>query len=253
MLTVKTNYRLSDYLPESTPSTRALRLLQDNFEDNMPNLVVYVEDIGIPEALALKQKLSKSPGVKSVFWLDDVIDVYKPLEMADPAVVASWYKDGTALFSLSLKEDNVAENINALKALIGDRGLLSGQALNHAVAQKSTSEEIPKIVMFIVPLTLFILFLSTGSWFEPVLFIITIGAAILINEGTNAFIGEVSFITKSAGAILQLAVSMDYAVFLLHRFSRFRQEGLALQKAMAEAMIVSFPSIAASAVTTIIG
>lgn len=250
---VRTNYRLSDYLPDDAKSTTALEVMEARFDQRIPNLSVYMQNVTIPQALKLKAQLQELPGVESVLWLDDVLDVYEPLEMQDSETVEAWYKDGGALFSLTVATDNVGDHIASLRAFIGDRGVLSGEAANQAAAQSSATGEVPRIVLFIVPLVLLVLLISTSSWFEPVLFFITIGVAVLMNEGTNVFLGEVSFITKSTSGILQLAVSMDYAVFLLHSFARHRQEGLDIQKSMSKAMADSFSAIAASCMTTVIG
>jgi len=250
---VKVNYKLSDYLPVDAPSTVALRALEDSFEEGVPNLSVYVKDIDIPQALALKARLAECPGVQDVLWLDDVVDIYKPLEMADAASVEAWYKDGGALFAVTMSEDNIVANIQAVKELIGEGGIMAGEALNRAITTTSATAEVTRIVAFIVPLVLFILLVTSSSWYEPVLFMAAIGVAIVINEGTNIFLGEVSFVTRSVAAVMQLAVSMDYAVFLLHRFARFRGEGMDIREAMSEAMVRSFSSIAASCVTTVIG
>jgi predicted RND superfamily exporter protein len=104
-----------------------------------------------------------------------------------------------------------------------------------------------------VPLILVILLLTTVSWFEPIVFLVSIGVAILINMGTNLFFGEISFITKGVATILQLAVSMDYAIFILHRFAEFKAEGLDTTEAMKEAVLKSFSSVCASGITTIAG
>ncbi len=250
---VNINFNMSDYLPDDAPSTVALQTMEENFDESLPNLSIYILNISIPEALGFKDAIAQSPGVESVLWLDDVVDTYTPLETLDQDMVEAWYKDSGALFSVSVDTDNVEEHIDALKELVGDRGVMAGNAYNLALAQNTTSQEIPKIVLFLLPLVILILLLSTDSWFEPVLFLLTIGMAILINEGTNIILGQVSFVTRSSSAVLQLAVSMDYAVFLLHRFARFRREGLDTPKAMSKAMAVSFSSIAASAMTTVIG
>ncbi len=107
--------------------------------------------------------------------------------------------------------------------------------------------------MFVIPLCFIILLLTTSSFIEPVLFLVTIGIAILINNGTNIIFGEISFVTNAAASILQLAVSIDYSIFLLHRFSDFRNEGMPADEAMIMAMKKSFSSIAASGLTTAIG
>src|SRR5699024_2872059 len=105
----------------------------------------------------------------------------------------------------------------------------------------------------LVPVIILILLLSTRSWIEPVFFLTAIGVSVLINMGTNVFIGEISFVTQAVAAILQLAVSLDYATLLLHSFADYRQEPDNLTEAMKLAMKRSFPAIAASASTTFFG
>ena len=250
---VDINYNLSDYLPADAPSTAALEKLESSFSQDVPNIRIYIKDVAIPEALDYKARIASVSGVEQVLWLDDVVDVYRPLAMADPDTVEAWYKDGGALISASIDTAQAAESVAKLREVVGDRGVLSGEAVNLAAAQGTVANEIPKIMLFVVPLVLIILIFSTSSWFEPVLFLITIGIAILVNEGTNIFLGQISFVTRATSAVLQLAVSMDYAVFLLHAFARFRHEGVGLHEAMSKAMKQSFSAIAASAATTVLG
>lgn len=108
--------------------------------------------------------------------------------------------------------------IDEIRDIIGDDNCMDGTAVNDALAPVQTSNEIAKIMLFVLPLVFLILILTTTSWFEPVLFLITIGVAIMLNRGTNLMFGTISFVTNAAGGILQLAVSMDYAIFILHRF-----------------------------------
>src|SRR5699024_3601604 len=105
----------------------------------------------------------------------------------------------------------------------------------------------------LIPIIILILLLSTRSWIEPVFFLTAIGISVLINLGTNIFIGEISFISQAVAPILQLAVSLDYAIFLLHSFEDFRKETESPHEAMALAMKRSFPAITASAATTFFG
>ncbi|WP_294346338.1 MMPL family transporter [uncultured Clostridium sp.] len=109
------------------------------------------------------------------------------------------------------------------------------------------------IVLIAVPFTLLILILTTTSWIEPIILLISIGIAIAINSGTNLIFGEISFVTNAAGNILQLAVSLDYSVFLLHRYKEMRKEGLESEEAMVQALCNSTSSILSSGVTTVIG
>lgn len=253
MAFVNVNYSLSDYLPDDAPSTAALNVLNDSFQEDIPNVSVYIKDVSIPQALEYKAKIKNVNGVESVLWLDDVTDVRRPIEMADQRTVEAWYKDGGALFSVTVDTSDVVKTVGELRQAVGDKGVMSGEAVNLAAAQGTVMGEIPRIMLFAVPLVLIILLLSTSSWFEPFLFLIAIGVAILVNEGTNIILGNISFVTRASSAILQLAVSMDYAVFLLHSFARFRQKGLELKDAMRSAMVESFSAIAASAATTVLG
>lgn len=163
---------------------------------------------------------------------------------------------GTALFQASVAEGEEATAIPALRELIdarGPGGAVSGEAADTAQMQASTVEEVLGAVVIIVPIILFLLIVSTMSWIEPALFVAAIGVSILMNMGTNIFLGQVSFMTYSVSPILQLAVSLDYAIFLLHAFAAERARTPDPERAMAQAMRKSMGTIAASAVTTLFG
>ena len=114
---------------------------------------------------------------------------------------------------------------------------MSGSAVTDVLSPVHTSKDIQQIMGFVIPIVIAkVLLLTTNSWFEPVLFMITIGIAIILNMGTNLIFGEISFVTNAAGSVLQLAVSMDYSIFLLHRFSENRSQGKNVQEAMIAAV-----------------
>lgn len=253
MTQVNVNFNLSDYLPADAPSTKALDALYESFSGEIPNANVYIPDVSVPEALIYKKQLAGINGVDTVMWLDDALDIRTPLEMHDKDSVESWYKNGGALFVLSIDSDNVSTAIEEVRRIAGDKSVLSGEAVNMATVQTVTMSEISKIMLYVIPLVLIILLISTSSWLEPLLFLGAIGSAIIINEGTNIFIGEVSYVTQATSAVLQLAVSIDYAVFLLHSYAHFRKEGLDINAAMKKAMVKSSSAIAASAATTVFG
>ena len=253
MQMVTINESLSAYLPEDSPSTRALSVMGESFEGDLPNLNLMVEDLSIPEALALKETLLTIDGVSAVMWLDDVLDIHSPLELADPATVESWYKDGAALFMVTVDGDRAETIVPAVRAAAGEGAALSGDAVNSEQVKNITSTEMGKIMAFAVPLVFIVLLLTTNSWLEPFLFGVVIGVAILFNEGTNFFLGSVSFVTRSCAAILQLAVSMDYAVFLLHSYERYRGSCPDIQSAMHAAIVESGVSITSSSLTTVFG
>ena len=175
--------------------------------------------------------------------------------MQDPDTVAAYYKDGAALFTITVSDAQRAEAVAAIDALLGDAGALTGSAVSTAAATNSTVVEVAKIAAIAVLYVVFILALTTASWAEPVLIMVGMGAAILINNGTNLIFGEISFVTSAAGSILQLAVSLDYSVFLIHRFAEVRaaRPGADPGDCMVEALTKSASSILSSGLTTVIG
>lgn len=258
---VKTNYDLADYLPPSAQSTTAVQIMSEEFDQAIPNANVMVEDVTVAEALKLKDRIAQAPGVESVMWLDDVADITQPIQTLDPAFAEGYYHAGengagTALFQVSVAEGHEKEAIAELRALVdepGRSGAVSGEAMDTAQMQLSMVDQVGKAVLIVVPTIVLLLILSTMSWIEPVLFLAAIGVSILINMGTNLIFPDVSFVTYSVSPILQLAVSLDYAIFLLHAFAAERRRTDDLELAMARAMRSSAGTVAASATTTLFG
>ncbi|WP_078577676.1 efflux RND transporter permease subunit [Salipaludibacillus agaradhaerens] len=250
---VSVNYNMVEYLPDDASSTKALDIMEEEFEASVPNTRVMVKDVSLQEALVYKEQLESIEGVSDVTWLDDVMDLKIPLEMADDDTVESYYKDRHALYSFTVSSGDEVEVTEAIYEVIGEDNALTGEALDTAISQKMAGTETMYAAALLIPIIIIILILSTTSWMEPVFFLVAIGVSILINLGTNIFIGEVSFVTQSVSPILQLAVSLDYAIFLLHSFSDSRKESDSPEEAMHLAMKRSFPAITASAATTFFG
>lgn len=253
---VKVNYDMADYLPPSAQSTEAVAIMEEQFAQDMPNANVLVRDVDVPRALALKDEIAQVEGVESVLWLDDAADVAVPLPMLDADTVETYYRDGDALFQVTVAEGAESQAVPALRALIDEEGAgnaVSGEAADTAQMRASMIEQVLVAVAILVPVIVLLLVLSTLSWIEPILFIAAIGVSILINMGTNIAFGEVSFVTFSVSPILQLAVSLDYAIFLLHAFAAERACATDAAEAMARAVRASMPTIAASATTTLFG
>src|SRR5690625_2375514 len=250
---VPINYSMSDYLPESAPSTFAIDVMREEFDEDVANVRVMVETPEIIEALNVKEDLEAIDGVTSVMWLDDVIDLQMPIEFIDQDLVETYYKDDYALFTVDVEKGTEVDVTDAIYEVIGESGSQSGEALDTAVSQKATGQETFNAAAILVPIIFIILIVSTSSWIEPVLFLTAIGVSVLINLGTNIFIGEISFISQAVAPILQLAVSLDYAIFLLHSFDDYRKEIDDPRIAMVKGMKRSFPAITASAATTFFG
>ena len=250
---IKVDYDMNDYLPEGSASTVALDLMEEEFEGGIPNARVMLENVTIPEALQYKADMEAIDGVTDVTWLDDVVSIEEPLETMDSRTVEDYYKDGNALFSVTIAEDKRIDAVNAIRTLIGDDNAMTGSAVSTATATQSTVKEISKIAGIAVAFVIFVLIITTTSWFEPVVVMVGLGVAIVINAGSNLIFGEISFVTNAAGNILQLAVSLDYSVFLIHRFNECRQDTGDVKEAMVNALTLSTSSIASSGLTTVIG
>lgn len=250
---ISVNYDMNDYLPESSASTVALDLMEQEFDGGVPNARVMIKNVTLPEALEYKEKIKEVDGVTDVTWLDDAASVDVPLETLDSDTVENYYKDGNALMSVTVEEEKRSEAIADIREIIGDDNAMTGSAVSTAAATASTVKEISKIAGIGVLFVFLILILTTTSWFEPVIVMVGLGVAIIINAGTNLFFGEISFVTNAAGNILQLAVSLDYSVFLIHRFTECRRRELDAKKAMVDALCMSTSSILSSGLTTVIG
>lgn len=250
---ISVDYDMNDYLPESSASTVALNLMDKEFDGDVPNARVMVKDVTIPEALEYKEKISNVDGVTDVTWLDDAVSVDVPLETQDTDTIENYYKGGNALFSVTIEKEKRVDAVSNIRKIIGDDNAMTGSAVSTADATTSTVSEIGKISVIAVLFVILVLILTTDSWFEPVVVMIGLGVALIINAGSNLIFGEISFVTNAAGMILQLAVSMDYSVFLIHRFTECRKQNSDPKEAMVDALTMSTSSILSSGLTTVIG
>lgn len=252
-LFVTVNYDLTEYLPESAESTRATKLMAEEFDEDIANASVMVHDVSITEAIEYKQAISEIPGVEGVRWLDDILDLEIPLESQNQDVVKQYYKDDKALIDVTVSAGEENPVLEEIYELIGETGNASGQAVTSAEAKSMTGDEVMNAMFILVPIIILILIFSTTSWAEPLFFLLAIGVSVLINMGSNLVLGDISYIAFSIAPILQLAVSLDYAIFLLHSFRDYRETESDVVTAMRKAMKRSFPTIAASAATTFFG
>ena len=253
ILGVTVNFDLTDYLPEDAESTMALDLMYEEFGSGVPNTRVMVQNLTLTGAVDMKHRIAEAPGVSAVMWLDDTQDLSTPIELMDEATVEQYWRDGTAMYDVTIDEGRESEAVAAIYEITGSDGAISGNAANTASMQNLVVSEVVNILLIMVPLAILILLVTTTSWISPLLFLSAIGIAVIINMGTNIVFGEISFVTQSVSPIMQLAVSLDYAIFLLNSFGRHREEVATSEEAMRLAIRESFSSIAASAATTLFG
>lgn len=250
---VDVDYDMSDYLPADAGSTVALDTMGEQFDGDIPNARIMVKDVDLSQALDYKDRLSEVDGVTSILWLDDAVDLSTPLEMADKDVVETYYKDGDALFSVSIEDSKRIQACDEIRSIVGDGNCMSGAAVSSAVATKSTVSEINLITVCAIAFILLVLILTTTSWAEPFIVLAGLGVSVLINSGTNIMFGTISFVTDAAGTILQVAIALDFCVFLLHRYAECRKVGPYPEPNMVEALCKCSTAIFSSACTVIIG
>lgn len=254
---VKINYQFSDYLPESSESTVSLRVMEEVFNSPTPNSNIMVEGLSLTQANKLATHMETIEGVEEVMWLGTTCDISQPLETYDPDVVSAYKKGDSYLYQVALDTSVATQSMDLIREAANEVGAtdvsMSGEAINSAVAQGSSDFEIQLILVMAVIVILGLLLITSEAWFEPVLFLSVIGISIVYNLGTNIIFGEISFITQMCAAVLQLAVSMDYGIVMLHAFRGFKAQGLTSYDAAVAAMHKAAAVIASSAATTFFG
>ncbi len=253
---VHVNYDLSEYLPEWAPAKKGLNVMEEEF--GYPGTArVMVGPVTLYEAKAYKDRISEIDGVDMVMWADTKTDVYKADIFIDYDDIQDYYKDDYAVMDIIFEEGDSSSltksAISQMQKLTGDKGYFMGSAVQNKSLNETLTREISIAMAMGVVMIAAVLCLTTTSWFEPVLFLLIMGIAIIINMGTNLVSGTISFITFSVASILQLAVAMDYSVFLLDSFTKEREKGADPVTAITNALHKSLPSILASGATTIIG
>lgn len=253
---VNINYDLTRYLPDTVQSKAGLDLMEEKFGYPGTGRVM-IEDVTLYEAKQYKDKLEKVDGVDQIMWLDTGTDVFSSDAFINFNSIDDYYKDGSAVMDIVFEKGDTSRKtsraIDAMQEITGEKGHYVGMAVQNKSLAENVTKEMKLILTLGVLMIFIILCLTTNSWFEPVLYLIVMGVAILINKETNIFLGEISFLTNSVSAVLQLAVSMDYSIFLIHAFTREKNKGLDQMTALTNAINEALNSIFASSLTTIVG
>jgi uncharacterized protein len=251
------NYDMTKYLPSDSNTHLGIEILEAEFgSESMIEIMV----VGIaPEALiAINLELSEIEHVSNVVWLDDYVDLQMvPIEFIDPSILNQFYVEGDALITILLDIDAydvaIDELIPQIEDVFADYTIhMRGEALENREARMIASQETVKIMILIIPILLLLLLLSSHAWIEPLLIVITLGLAVLFNVVTNGLLPNVSFITQTMSLALQVALSIDYALFLIHRYyeERLMHDAKASSKL---AFVHAVRPITISALTTIAG
>lgn len=254
---VGVNYDLSKYLPDFAPTKQALDVMEDEF--GYPGTArIMVKDVSLQEAKAIRSRIAEVDGVDLVVGADLATNVYMGDGFLTNDLTDEFYKDGNAVMEVIFEDGDSDKTthkaIDEIYEIVGmDRGCFAGSAVSSKEREASITREIAIAIGLALVIIWLILTLTTTSWMEPFLFILVMIVAILLNMGSNIIFGRISFFTFSTAAILQLAVSMDYSIFLLHTFNAYKKQGIELHLAMEEALKEACSSILASGATTIVG
>ncbi len=251
---IKVNYDLTAYLPDDMISKKAIDIMEEEF--GYPGTArIMIENVTPYEAQLYKEMLENVDGVDMVSWISS--DVYMSGEFIDIAGQTDYYKDNCAVMDVTFTEGDTSELTNGaldeISAILGEKGHYGGPAVENKSLQETLNVQIAIITVIAIVLIFFILCATTDSWAEPFLFLIVMGVAIVINMGTNILRGEISFISNSVAAVLQLAISIDYSIFLLHTFMREKEKEPDKEKAMANSIRHAAVSVLSSGMTTFVG
>lgn len=253
---VHINYDLTEYLPLSTKSKQGIELMKEKFGYPGTGRVM-IDDVSLYEAKAIKDKIEAVPNVDMVMWLDTATDVFESSDFIDYDEIKDYYKDNKAVMDITFvygdADKETSKALDQIQEIVGEKGHIVGSAMQNKFLQKVLQQQMALILSFAVIVIFGILLLTTNAWIEPVLFLSVMGVAILINKGSDIFLGTISFMTNNVVAVLQLAVSMDYSIFLLDAYRRYKEMGKDTQTALTSAVDEALKSILASSLTTIVG
>ncbi|CEO32544.1 efflux RND transporter permease subunit [Paraclostridium sordellii] len=250
------NYDILSYLPDNLSTTQAEKILKEDFNCGSLAMLI-VENMEDKDVSKLKEKVSKVDGVVDVLWIDDFLDLSVPKEMLPKDINDLLYTDNSTLMVIKLEEGSASlKTLNAVESIrniTSNQAFLSGMASIIKDTKDISDKETPLYVVIAVILTLIVLSFTMDSYVTPFIFLLSIGFAIIYNFGSNIIFGEISYITKALSAVLQLGVTMDYSIFLLHRYDEERDKYDSHIDAMAIAIQNTTTSIFGSSLTTIAG
>lgn len=256
-VSTRVNYDVLSYLPERLETIKGQDILVDEFGMGAFSMVV-VEDMPMKDAAKLEKQLESIDHVKDVLWYDDAVDISVPTEMIPEDLRKAFFNGKAtmmiALFDDTTSADDTMDAITQIRKVVGKNVYASGMSGVVTDIKNLALQEMPIYVVIAGLLSLVVLFLTMTSFVTPLIFLLNIGMAIVFNLGSNVFLGEISYITQALAAVLQLAVTMDYSIFLLESYeaNKERYEG-DKKRAMAHAISNTFTSITASSITTVAG
>ena len=256
MANTRINYDMLDYLPEDMDTVIGQNELLDEFGKGAFSLIV-VEDMPAKDVAALRKRIEAVEHVDSAVWYDSLTDLSVPMEIL-PEKIYNEFNNGNAtmlavFFDSSTSADVTMDAIREIRSLAGKQCFVTGMSALVTDLKDLCEQEEPIYVALAVACACLAMMLLLDSWLAPLIFLASIGICIVINLGSNYFLGEISYITKALSAVLQLAVTMDYSIFLWNSYNEQRTHIEDKNEAMAKAIHETFVSVLGSSITTIAG
>lgn len=250
------NYDILGYLPDELDTRIAQSILKDDFDCGSLGMLI-VENMENKDVSKLKEEVKKVEGVNDVIWIDDAIDLSVPKEILPEDIRDIFYSENSTLMIIKFAGTDASTETE--KALSDVRKIAEKQAFLSGVAgvikdtKDLANKETPIYVLIAVILSIIILSITMESYVIPIVFLSSIGIAIIYNMGSNVIFENISYVTKALSAVLQLGVTMDYSIFLLHRYDEERESRENKVEAMANAIEATIESVVGSALTTVAG
>lgn len=258
-LGTKTNYDMLSYLPDSFETMKGQSIMEDEFGTGGFSFIM-VQDMPFKDVAAMKKKMEKVDHVEKVLWYDDFADISIPVEVLPDKIKDAFYREdkNETLLMVVLKtgtsSDESGDAIEALRKIAKKQCFISGMTAGLIDTKALADKEAPVYVILAVILCLIVLQLTMDSFMAPLLFLVSIGMAVLYNMGTNWIFGKISYVTKALAAVLQLGVTLDYSIFLWHSYIEQRDRHPDDPKhAMATAIKATLSSVIGSSITTVAG
>ena len=256
MAATRVNYDMLTYLPEDMDTVVGQNELLEDFNKGAFTFLIF-EDMPNKDVAALKQQVEQVDHVDTVLWYDSLADLSIPMEMLPDKVYQAFNSDHSTMmavfFDSGTSEDVTMEAVKQIRTICGKQCFVSGMTALVVDLKDLCEQEEPIYVALAVALACVAMLLFLDGWLIPFVFLASIGAMILLNMGTNFFLGEISYITKALSAVLQLAVTMDYSIFLWHSYNEQLPLCENKEAAMASAIHNTLSSVIGSSVTTISG
>ena len=256
MIGTRINYDMLDYLPEDMDTVVGQNLLKEDFGKGAFSFIV-VEDMKPKDVAKLKEKIEQVDHVESVIWYDTLADISVPMELLPGEIYNEFNTDNATMiavfFDSATSEDVTMDAIREIRSVAGKQCFVSGMSALVTDLKDLCEQEEPIYVGLAVLCACIAMMIFLDGWLVPFVFLASIGICIVVNLGTNWFLGEISYITKALSAVLQLAVTMDYSIFLWHSYNEQREIHDDNREAMAVAIRDTLVSVVGSSVTTIAG